>query len=184
VGVWTGNFSGEPMWNVSGVTGAAPIWIEVMNFLHRNDAGIKEEILPRLVRREVEFPKGITASRKEWFIPGTEPNSKNQKIGQFNHRIVYPPSGTMIALDPDIPAELQKIFFIAQTSENDFQWVLNDAPMEAVGKTIPWTPKTGKYSLAIAEKGGKILDYICFEVRGTEVDRNTLSDNTEGSFTN
>jgi penicillin-binding protein 1C len=184
VGVWTGNFSGEPMWNVSGITGAAPIWIEVMNFLYRNDPRIKEEILPRLVRREVEFPRGIAPSREEWFIPGTEPNSKSQRIAQFNHRIVYPPSGTVIALDPDIPVELQKIFFVAQTSENDFRWVLNDAHMEAVGKTIPWTPKAGKYSLAIAEKGGKILNYICFEVRGTEVDRNTLSDNTEGSFTN
>jgi penicillin-binding protein 1C len=170
VGVWTGNFSGEPMWNVSGVTGAAPIWIEVMNFLHRNDAGIKEEILPRLVRREVEFPKGITASREEWFIPGTEPNFKNQKIGQFNHRIVYPPSGTVIALDPDIPAEYQKIFFVAQTSENDFRWILNGTPIETEGKTIPWIPKVGKYSLALADKEEKILDYIDFEVRGSGAD--------------
>ena len=29
VGIWVGNFSGEPMWNVSGITGAAPIWVEV-----------------------------------------------------------------------------------------------------------------------------------------------------------
>jgi penicillin-binding protein 1C len=184
VGVWTGNFSGEPMWNVSGITGAAPIWIEVMNFLHRNDPSIKREVLPSLVRKEIEFPQGITPSIKEWFIPGTEPNSKSQRIAQFNHRIVYPPSGTVIALDPDIPVELQKIFFIAQTSENDFRWILNDAPMEAAGKTIPWTPKAGKYSLALADKEEKILDYIDFEVRGTEIDRNTLSDNTEGSFTN
>ena len=36
VGVWVGNFNGEPMWNVSGITGAAPIWLEVMNYLHRS----------------------------------------------------------------------------------------------------------------------------------------------------
>ncbi|MDD3845824.1 MAG: penicillin-binding protein 1C, partial [Syntrophorhabdaceae bacterium] len=30
VGVWVGNFSGEPMRNVSGMSGAAPIWLEVM----------------------------------------------------------------------------------------------------------------------------------------------------------
>ena len=35
VGVWAGNFSGDPMWNVSGITGAAPAWIEIMNWLHR-----------------------------------------------------------------------------------------------------------------------------------------------------
>jgi penicillin-binding protein 1C len=170
VGVWTGNFSGEPMWNVSGVTGAAPIWIEVMNFLHRNDPSIKNEILPRLVRKEIDFPQGIASSREEWFIPGTEPNSKSQRIAQSNHRIVYPPSGMVIALDPDIPTDLQKIFFIAQTSGNDFRWVLNNEPIEAVGKRIPWTPKAGKYSLAIADGDEKILDYVYFEVRGPEAD--------------
>ncbi len=170
VGVWTGNFTGEPMWNVSGVTGAAPIWIEVMNFLHRNHPSIKREVPPGLVRREVEFPQGVAPPREEWFIRGTEPPSKDQKIGQFNPRIVYPPSGTVIALDPDIPPELQKIFFISQTNENDFRWVLNGSLMETKGKTIPWTPKAGKYSLALAEGEEKILDYVYFEVRGPEVD--------------
>ena len=28
-GVWAGNFSGEPMWNVSGISGAAPVWVEI-----------------------------------------------------------------------------------------------------------------------------------------------------------
>ena len=184
VGVWTGNFSGEPMWNVSGITGAAPIWIEVINFLHRNDPSIKKEILPRLVRREIDFPEGITPSREEWFIPGTEPNSKNQRIGQFNQRIVYPPSGTVIALDPDIPPEIQKIFFISQGSENGFRWVLNNEPIEAAGKTISWIPKAGKYSLAIADGDEKILDYVYFEVKGPEADPNVLSGDGEGTLTN
>jgi penicillin-binding protein 1C len=170
VGVWTGNFSGEPMWNVSGVTGAAPIWIEVMNFLHRNNPNIKRGALSSLVQREVEFPQGIAASRKEWFIRGTEPHSKEQRIGPFHPRIVYPPSGTVIALDPDIPLELQKIFFISQASENEFRWVLDGSPMEAVGKTIPWTPKAGKYFLALADGDEKILDYVYFDVRGPEAD--------------
>jgi penicillin-binding protein 1C len=168
VGVWTGNFSGEPMWNVSGVTGAAPIWIEVMNFLHRSDSSVKKGVPPALVRKEVEFPEGVAPSRKEWFIRGTEPDSKDQKIGQFNPRIVYPPSGTVIALDPDIPPELQKIFFISQTNESGIRWLLNGIPMEATGKTIPWTPRAGKYFLALADREEKILDYIYFEVRGPE----------------
>jgi penicillin-binding protein 1C len=184
VGVWTGNFSGEPMWNVSGITGAAPIWIEVMNFLHRDDPSGKKEGPPSLVLRKVEYPSGIATSREEWFIPGTEPNSKSQRIGLFNPRIVYPPSGTVIALDPDIPRELQKIFFVAQTSENDFRWVLNGEPMEGVGKTIPWTPAPGKYTLAIADQDEKILDYVYFEVRGPEADRNLLSEDGEGTFSN
>ena len=184
VGVWTGNFSGEPMWNVSGITGAAPIWIEVMNFLHRDIPSVEREALPGLVREKVEFSQNVAASREEWFIRGTEPDSKKKGLGQFNPRIVYPPFGTVIALDPDIPLELQKIFFIAQTNGNDFRWVLNGEPMETAGRTIPWAPEAGKYSLALADRDGKILDYVHFEVRGPDADRNLLSEDVEGTFAN
>jgi penicillin-binding protein 1C len=167
VGVWTGNFSGEPMWNVSGITGAAPIWVEIMDFLHRDIPSIRREALPGLVRKRIEFSKDIAASREEWFVRGTEPDSKDQRAGQFNPRIVYPPSGAVIAIDPDIPQELQKIFFISQTSGNDLRWVLNGTLLEEPGKTVPWTPKAGKYILAIADRREKILDYVYFEVRGS-----------------
>jgi penicillin-binding protein 1C len=170
VGVWTGNFSGEPMWNVSGVTGAAPIWMEMMDFLHRDVSGIPRETLPGLVRKKIEFSPGAVASREEWFIRGTEPNTQNQTVGQFNPKIIYPPSGTVIAIDPDIPPELQKIFFVCQIHEDDFQWVLNGSAWERTGRTIPWIPKAGKYHLAIADKDGKVLDYVYFEVRGPETD--------------
>ena len=33
-------------------------------------------------------------------------------------------------------------------------------------RTIPWALEAGKYSLAIADGDGKILDYIYFEVGG------------------
>ena len=35
VGVWVGNADNEPMRNVSGITGAAPIWHDVMDELHK-----------------------------------------------------------------------------------------------------------------------------------------------------
>jgi hypothetical protein len=38
-GVWVGNFSGAPMHDVSGVTGAAPVWRELMAWLHRATPG-------------------------------------------------------------------------------------------------------------------------------------------------
>ena len=170
VGVWTGNFSGEPMWNVSGVTGAAPIWMEMMDFLHRDVSSIQREALSGLVRRKIEFSAGVAASREEWFIRGTEPSFQNQRIGQFNPRILYPPSGTVMAVDPDIPPELQKVFFVSQAHEDDFRWVLNGAALERTGRTIPWIPRAGKYHLAIADKDEKVLDYVYFEVRGPETD--------------
>ncbi|EKD52105.1 MAG: hypothetical protein ACD_62C00115G0001 [uncultured bacterium] len=38
VGVWVGNFNGEPMREVSGVTGAAPIAHEIVEWLHTQNA--------------------------------------------------------------------------------------------------------------------------------------------------
>ncbi len=166
VGVWTGNFSGEPMWNVSGITGAAPIWIEMMDFLHRDVPGIKREALPGLVRKKIEFSQGIAASREEWFIRGTEPNLRDQRVGQFNQRIIYPPSDTVIALDPDIPPELQRVFFVSQTNENGSKWILNGSPISPVGRTIVWVPKVGEYKLVIADQEERIIDTVYFEVRG------------------
>jgi len=37
VGIWVGNFDGSPMREVSGVTGAAPIMHDLMEFLHHGD---------------------------------------------------------------------------------------------------------------------------------------------------
>jgi penicillin-binding protein 1C len=166
VGVWVGNFTGEPMWDVSGITGAAPIWIELMNWLHRSEVTPKKEPPKRIVRKKVEFPQGMEPSREEWFIGGTEPDSKDKRIGQFNQRIVYPPSGTVIALDPDIPPDLQKIFFITETNEEGLRWVLNGHTMSDVGNRFPWTPKAGAYTLGLYDRKNQIIDSVNFEVRG------------------
>jgi penicillin-binding protein 1C len=169
VGVWVGNFTGEAMWNVSGISGAAPVWTEVMNFLHAQEARFKRNLPASLVRSRVQYSEKDEAREEEWFIRGTEPHVKHQRTGQFNRRIVYPPSGTVIAWDPDIPFEVQKVFFVSQTSEGSLQWVLNGETMGRVGKTISWTPKAGKHALALADSEGNILDSVCFEVRGPEL---------------
>ncbi len=79
VGVWVGNSNYEAMHNVSGVTGAAPIWHDVMR-----------ELLQGKPVREFHRPDGLTQvevcalsgllptpacehRRSEWFIAGTEP---------------------------------------------------------------------------------------------------------------
>jgi len=166
VGVWVGNFSGEPMWNVSGMSGAAPIWIEMMNFLHRDDSTGKTNIPEKIIKRGIEFSQSTEASREEWFIEGTEPDSRNHRTEQFNHRIEYPPSGTVIALDPDIPSELQKVFFIAQTNERSLRWVLNNITIGVVDKPLSWAPKPGSHLLAIVDGAEKIVDSVHFEVKG------------------
>jgi penicillin-binding protein 1C len=142
----------------------------MMDFLHRGVPSIKQEVSSGLVRKKIDFSQGVAASREEWFIRGTEPNLRNQGTGEFNPRILYPPSGTVLAVDPDIPPELQKVFFVSQIREDHCQWLLNGSALKMTGRTIPWIPKAGKYHLAIADKDEKVLDYVYFEVRGSGAD--------------
>ncbi len=88
VGVWVGNAGGAPMRDVSGTSGAAPVWAEVMRFLHRDEASRAPAPPAGLVRVRVAFgsaeAKGggssagadsaspLEAARDEWFLQGTE----------------------------------------------------------------------------------------------------------------
>jgi penicillin-binding protein 1C len=168
VGVWVGNYSGESMWNVSGVSGAAPVWYEIMNYLHRHKAGHKMAAPSTVVKKEFMSSLNIGKPQDEWFIKGTEPSSMVQIVKQYNEKIVYPPSGTIIALDPDIPQDLQKVFFIARTEDKELKWRLNKSEIEEKGKTIAWSPRIGKYNLELTDMQSKIIDSVSFEVRGAE----------------
>ncbi len=79
VGVWVGNAGYESMRNVTGLTGAAPIWNEVMRTLLRGQPE-QNFIRPEgLVQVEICDLSGLLPTadcphtRLEWFIDGTEP---------------------------------------------------------------------------------------------------------------
>jgi penicillin-binding protein 1C len=167
VGVWVGNFTGEPMWNVSGISGAAPVWVEVMNRLHRNKGNPRKGPPPRLVKAHIEFPQGVHPPREEWFIRGTEPALLEAKSPFFYQRILYPPSGSIFALDPDIPRDLQKILFTLQAPQQRVTWVLNGRPLPSLGKATAWSPEAGKFHLDLRDEEGRIIDAVLFEVRGS-----------------
>jgi penicillin-binding protein 1C len=82
VGVWAGNFDNTPMQDVSGVTGAAPIFHDIFEELHSRPgttwyqipAGVvKGRIDPRTGRRLTAQTPSPRLSRDEVFVSGTEP---------------------------------------------------------------------------------------------------------------
>ncbi|MGZ8450297.1 MAG: penicillin-binding protein 1C, partial [Candidatus Deferrimicrobiaceae bacterium] len=100
VGVWVGNFSGEPMWNVSGVSGAAPVWTDLMLHLHGNHPSRPPVPPPGVVAQSVGLPDGTDVERREWFLKGTEPVSRGVTPGKEPlPKIRYPVDGTIVALD-------------------------------------------------------------------------------------
>ena len=164
VGVWVGNFSGEPMWNVSGISGAAPVWVEIMTRLHRGDGGNNET--------DVHPPAGLFHSalpdepeRREWFIRGTESVVSSGTV-KARARIVYPSEAAIFAIDPNIPSDDQKLFFEARTDSGEFYWRLDGQKIGGVEGLLLWTPVPGRHSLVLTDADDRPLDEIKFEVRG------------------
>lgn len=172
VGVWVGNFGGEPMWNVSGVSGAAPVWLEMMNRLHRDTPGTPPQRPSGVITTKTLFSSGIETDRNEQFLAGTEPPSLATTVAKpvawQIPRIAYPPQGTIIVLDPDIPEANQRVFFEAENGENtELRWQLNSDQLPPGDEGRRWAPQPGRHELSLGDASGKIHDKISFEVRGS-----------------
>jgi penicillin-binding protein 1C len=166
VGVWVGNFSGDSMWNVSGMSGAAPAWLEIMNELHGEDASSAPKSPAGVVRRNVRAADGT--SRADWFIRGTEPPEAAVAVEAPRPRLASPVSGTIIALDPDIPDGQQLVPFEADAGAG-LRFMLNGKDMGDAAAALDWTPAPGRYTLALVDRAGRALDSTVFEVRGALV---------------
>lgn len=165
-GVWVGNFSGDSMWNVSGMSGAAPAWLEIMNELHGEDTSSAPKVPAGVVRRNVRAADGT--SRADWFIRGTEPAESVVTVEAARPRLASPVSGTIIALDPDIPDGQQLVPFEADAGTG-LRFALNGKDMGEAAAPLDWTPAAGRYTLALIDRSGRTLDSTSFEVRGALV---------------
>lgn len=89
VGVWVGNSGYEAMHNVTGLTGAAPIWHEVMRGLLQGRPDHPFARPDGLIQVEVCDFSGLLPSplcphtRTEWFIAGTEPTQTDSTYQQI-----------------------------------------------------------------------------------------------------
>ena len=225
VGVWVGNAGGEAMHSVSGTSGAAPIWAEVMGFLHRNQSSRAPQSPAGVLQQSVQFGAlasggmPIESARSEWFVQGTQQSlfamdhiaaspvqvsvldrkglkntaAKNAATAPTAVRISRPANGTILALDPDIPPDSQRVQLVARQAgmageqdwrDNSLRWRLvtrqYSAPADKTakpvmrevqrelgrGSQVGWLPWPGRHKLELLDASGKLLDSISLEVRG------------------
>ena len=83
-------------------------------------------------------------------------------------RIVSPVSGTIIALDPDIPPARQRVQFIATDAPDGARWLFNGKE-QARGARWGWLPWPGRYKVELVDAKGQVLDETSVEVRGAGV---------------
>lgn len=141
IAVWVGNFDGEPMWDVSGLTGAAPAWTEIARWLHDHR---RSQVVPaRVAERAAATPPPIDFPRP---------------------RIEYPPTGLVMALDPEIPRRLQKVPLIAAAAREGFRWRV-DGETRPAGGTALWDPRRGRHRIELLDAAGVVRDEVLVQVR-------------------
>ncbi len=167
VGVWVGNAAGEPMWDVSGVSGAAPVWAGIMRALHggAGEPTRTEPPPPGVVRTAVRFAGGIEPARSEWFVAGTEQSLVTAASESARPAIVAPVDRTIVALDPDIPPSSQRLRLAAEGVDDSVRWMLEGREI-ARGRDASWFPLPGRHELALQDRGGNVVDRVRVEVRG------------------
>jgi len=192
VGVWVGNASGAPMWDVSGTSGAAPVWAALMNYLHQTEPSRAPAPPTGVLQKQVTFAdaagRPVEAARSEWFLRGTEQallaidsgaadadrtRSGGQKGLKYSGsaasvaaRITAPANGTIVALDPDIPPNRQRLGFAAEGHQ--LRWRM-DGKEFARGAQAQWLPWPGRHVVQLVDNSGQVVDEIRLEVRGAGV---------------
>ncbi|MGB5806471.1 penicillin-binding protein 1C, partial [Castellaniella sp.] len=135
VGVWVGNSAGASMRHVSGVSGAGPIWHDVFDWLYRDHAPGEPDRPSGVAVQAVVFGGGLEPSRTEYFLGDTAQARFAPPDAQGDPgrpRIAEPVDGTILALDPDIPWERQRLRLRAVDARArpvaDARWFLDGRP--------------------------------------------------------
>ena len=171
VGVWVGNASGAPMWDVSGTSGAAPVWAELMGFLHRTRASRAPAPPPGLVRAQRALRRRARGRARRMVHRGHRAAAvrpSRRRRPNRRARITAPSDGTVIALDPDIPPRHQRVRFEAEG--RGLQWRI-DGKLFARGNSAQWLPWPGRHVVELVDARGQVVDQVRLEVRGAGVKR-------------
>lgn len=166
VAVWIGNLEGDSMKAVSGTSGAAPVWRDVMIALHRNIPNAPPAPPPGIDARRVTFTSANEPPRTEYFLRGTGQSAlAGAPASARRPRITNPVSGSVFALDPDIPIARQRmgVFVNGAVSGHRLQLDRRDiGPADARPQlaTLP-----GAHRLALVDISGRMIDQVLFTVR-------------------
>jgi penicillin-binding protein 1C len=176
VGVWVGNFSGAPMWDVSGVHGAAPVWRDLIHGL-ASGARDKPSAPPAgVVASEVRFEGVSEAPRREWFLRGTETfivarTDDEAANADATPAITYPAEGLIVALDADLPIDMERVVFQMRPDKPGYQWRLERLNGQPCRQTLApparWAPQPGVWRLELRADDGAVVGSVRFSVRGS-----------------
>ncbi|MES2337891.1 MAG: penicillin-binding protein 1C [Pseudomonadota bacterium] len=163
VAVWVGNLEGDPMRAVSGTSGAAPVWRDVM--LALGDGGTPAS--PKGIEaRTVRFGDNIEQPRRDYFIAGTAQTLlAAAPPASRRPRITSPVSGSVYALDPDIPPARQRLAIGVSGAVDGHRLLLDRRDLGAADAGPLVLAGPGPHQIRLVDPAGRVIDQIRFTMR-------------------
>lgn len=166
VAVWIGNAEGDSMTRVSGTSGAAPVWREVMMALHRDRPGRQPRAPGEVEIHRVTFAGNLEQPRADFFLRGTAQGVIDGAPSAARRpKIVNPVAGTVFALDPDIPLDRQRIRFVVAGANSGERLRLDKRDLGPADANPLILPGPGAHRLELVDTSGRIIDSSRFTMR-------------------
>ncbi|MBR2171786.1 penicillin-binding protein 1C [Sphingopyxis sp.] len=166
VAVWVGNLEGDSMRAVSGTSGAAPVWRDVMLALHAGHPGKPPAMPDGVEARQIALPGTREPPRREYFLRGTAQTEMAAAPQTARRpRITSPVSGSVYALDPDIPLGRQRLAVTVSGSVAGYRLILDKKALGDADAGQQILPRPGVHMLTLVDPGGRMIDRVRFTVR-------------------
>jgi penicillin-binding protein 1C len=166
VAVWVGNLEGDPMRAVSGTSGAAPVWRDLMLALHARNPGRAPPPPAGVEARAIAFADQIEQPRREYFLRGTGQTLIAAAPGEARRpRIANPVTGTVYAIDPDIPPDRQRFAVAVTGSAAAYRLMLDDRDLGPALARPQVMPAPGPHRLRLVDTAGRVVDQARFTIR-------------------
>jgi penicillin-binding protein 1C len=166
VAVWVGNLEGDSMKAVSGTSGAAPVWRDIMIALHRGSPGKARPRPAGIEAKRVTFAGNVEPPRRDWFLAGTAQSAQAFAPATSRRpRITNPVSGSVFALDPDIPIDRQRMGVAVTGAVAGHRLMLDRTDLGDADARPQVLAGPGAHRLALLDPGGRVIDQVRFTVR-------------------
>jgi penicillin-binding protein 1C len=142
------------------------VWRDVMMALHAGQPGRALPMPRGIEARTISFENGIEQPRREYFLVGTG-MTRIAAAPALSRRakIVSPVSGSVYALDPDIPVERQRMAISVSGEVTGHRLLLDGRDLGAADARPMVLAGPGQHKLRLIAPGGRVVDQILFTVR-------------------
>jgi penicillin-binding protein 1C len=192
VATWVGNFDGQGMENVSGVTGAAPLWNRILLHLHEIKEPANFPAPEGLIQLPICATTGLRPTKDcsggivlEYFDPKAiaEYEKKSPKLvlnSEYNEwlsrqshpqltqnqlKIISPQADDYFVINSGETAKLE--FKITGNSQQSVEWWLNGEKLNSQSdNSLFWQLQPGEWKLTV--KQGNQQDSVQFQVQESE----------------